>query len=77
MTPLMNATTCGGWAWWFAPLWILPWLAVAGLAIWLVAHGGWWPRPAGGDRAREILAERYARGGLSTEEYQERMDQLG
>ena len=28
------------------------------------------------DRAREILAERYARGELSTEEFRERADEL-
>ena len=28
------------------------------------------------DRAREILAERYARGELTTEEYRERVEQL-
>ncbi|WP_026534110.1 SHOCT domain-containing protein [Arthrobacter sp. H14] len=30
----------------------------------------------GGDRAREILEERYARGELSTEEYRERLRTL-
>jgi uncharacterized membrane protein len=30
----------------------------------------------GSDRASEILAERYARGELSTEEYRERLEAL-
>lgn len=33
-------------------------------------------RPDPNDRAREILAERYARGELTTEEYRERVEQL-
>lgn len=34
-------------------------------------------RPATGGTARRILDERYARGELSTEEYQERLKTLG
>ena len=33
-------------------------------------------RPDANDRAREILAERYARGERSAEEYRERVEQL-
>jgi putative membrane protein len=68
----------GGWGWWFAPLWILPWLVFVGVAIWLLSRGGGsrWQR-SGTDRAREILAERFARGELSSDEYRERLDQLG
>lgn len=34
-------------------------------------------RSSGDERAREILRERYARGELTTEEYQERLRNLG
>ncbi|WP_258804234.1 SHOCT domain-containing protein [Pseudarthrobacter sp. NS4] len=33
--------------------------------------------PAGGNRAREVLEERYARGELTTEEYRERREVIG
>lgn len=66
-----------GWTWlWFLPLWLVPILALSALAGWLYwrilrAHEG-----ARLDRAREILAERYARGELSGDEYRERLGQL-
>lgn len=70
----------GGWMW----LWGIAMMALfVVLIIWLVraAAGGQAPlasppsHPT--DRARQILAERYARGELTTEEYQERAAQLG
>jgi putative membrane protein len=62
-----------GHPWW--PLWLLVWAALIGLAIWLIArrrdrHHD----PL--DRAREILAERYARGELTNDEYRERLAEL-
>lgn len=71
----------GGW-------WMLIWgtLMMAGLVVlvvWLIrttATGGGVSGGSGSDdpldSARRILAERYARGELSTEEYRERLDQL-
>ncbi|WP_447925802.1 SHOCT domain-containing protein [Georgenia muralis] len=35
-----------------------------------------WPSGPGGSRAREILAERYARGEIDTAEYEERLQRL-
>jgi putative membrane protein len=44
--------------------------------VWFVATRSG-PRPtAPTDRAREILAERYARGEITGEEYRERLDTL-
>ena len=68
----------GGWMWlWGVAMMVL----FAVLVVWLIravmgAPGA--ARDAGrpGDRAREILAERYARGELTTEEYRERLDHL-
>lgn len=53
-------------------------LGIWALIVWLrrdraAAVGG---SGGGGSRAREILEERYARGELSTEEYQERLQGL-
>jgi putative membrane protein len=62
-----------GHSWW--PLWLFFWAALIGTAVWLI-----WRRSGrdGGplDKARELLAERYARGELSGEEYRERLDEL-
>jgi putative membrane protein len=49
--------------------------AIVGLLIWLVVRS----RHSGGSGtkpAREILAERYARGEIDAEEYQQRREQL-
>jgi putative membrane protein len=64
-----------GWGhpWW--PLWLLFWAALIGSAIWLILKR----RDRGADpldRAREVLAERYARGELTGEEYRDRLDGL-
>ena len=68
----------GGWMW----LWGLAMMALfVVLIVWLVraTSGPSAPLPperSSADRAREILAERYARGDLSTEEYRERVAEL-
>jgi len=62
--------------WW--PLWPLLWIAVIATIVWLVTRrrrrGG--SPPSGADRARDILAERFARGEIASEEYRARLDQL-
>ena len=71
-----------GWMWIF---WILLIVGVVLLVILVVRliGGGTPSRGAGGtrtardSRAREILAERYARGELTTEEYREALRTLG
>ena len=54
------------------------WLVVLGLVIWFVVRGGRWRHyhPSDMDRARGILAERFARGEITGEEYRERLEQL-
>ena len=52
------------------------WLALLGILIWLVVRGRRFRPPSGDERARDILAERFARGELSGEEYRERLEQL-
>jgi putative membrane protein len=72
----------GFWPW--APLffgfWILLFTAV-GVMVWLVARRGFGARFAaaqttGVERARSILAERFARGEIDAEEYDERLAHL-
>lgn len=75
-----------GWGdggWWMMLFWgpVLT-VALIALLVWAVrssSSGG--SRPVAGsdplDGAHRILAERYARGELDSEEYRERMEQLG
>ena len=73
-----------GWGggWWMVVFGTVMMVGFVFLVVWLVrtttgAGGG--ARGQGEDplaSARRILAERYARGELSTEEYRERVDQL-
>lgn len=65
----------GGWVWLWATIMMLTWVALIAAAVWLVARSLGSDR--GRSRAREILDERYARGELTTEEYRERLEQLG
>jgi len=67
----------GGWTWfWLAPLSAMLLIAVAVLAGWLVWRATRKPEGVSLDRAREVLAERYARGELSGDEYRDRLSQL-
>lgn len=69
----------GMWLW--GTLMILFWVLLVGAVVWLLIRtlGG----AAGAGRAdstrraKEVLAERYARGEMSTEEYRERIETLG
>lgn len=66
----------GGPGPWIGPLVPLLWLAVIALVVWLIVRRGRGGRPDGIERARGVLAERYANGELSTDEYRERLGQL-
>ena len=58
------------------PLFLLLWLAVLGGIAWLLVRNFRRREPSGTERARDILAERYARGDLSGDEYRERLEGL-
>ncbi|MPZ48641.1 MAG: hypothetical protein GEU75_04900 [Dehalococcoidia bacterium] len=65
-----------GW-WIFRILWFVVWAGVIVMAIWFFAgRRRRWYRDHGAGRASDILAERFARGELSNEEYTERLRQL-
>lgn len=70
-----------GWWWVFPPLMFLLWIAVIALVVrFVVFRGSNGPPgrgPSGTERARDILAERYARGEIDGAEYRSRLDQLG
>jgi putative membrane protein len=72
--PLMSSGSdeWGGHAWW--PLWPLFWAALIGTVVWLIVRRRNRRDPF--DNARGVLAERFARGELSGEEYRARLDEL-
>lgn len=68
----------GGWGgpWWL--LFPLFWILVIGTVIWLVARNRRQESSSTSsvERASEILAARYARGEIDTDEYHQRLDVL-
>lgn len=62
------------WIW--GPVMTLLWIALIAGAAWFLIRN-FRPRERSGiDRAKDILAERYARGEMTSEEYRERLDQM-
>src|SRR5262245_13515786 len=52
------------------------WLFLVGVLIWcFVGRRRWYRYPSGPERASDILAERFARGEITGEEYRERLEQ--
>ncbi len=50
--------------------------ALVATVVWLATRGARRER-SGTDRAKDVLAERYARGEISSDEYTERLNNLG
>ncbi|WP_327092473.1 SHOCT domain-containing protein [Nonomuraea sp. NBC_01738] len=68
-----------GGGWMIGGLMMVAWLGLIAMVIWLVVRSVASTSQTPGaprDRARELLAERYARGEISTEEYQDRLAHL-
>jgi putative membrane protein len=61
-----------GHHWW--PIWPLLWAVLIGTAVWLILRRR--DRRGPLDPARAVLAERFAKGELSAEEYRTRLDEL-
>jgi putative membrane protein len=74
ITPIVAGSTWAHEGFWLFPFGFL-WLVLVGTVIWLALRTARRER-TGGDRAREILAERYASGELSRDEYRERLAEL-
>ena len=75
----MNGYGQAGWMWFWGPVMMLVWIAAIAVAVWLVVRVTdvrQREAAAPSQNAREILAERYARGEISTEEYDERLAKL-
>jgi putative membrane protein len=71
--PLLSNNSDGwGHPWW--PLWLLFWAALIGTGVWLVLKRRDHRDPL--DPARGVLAERFARGEMSGDEYRQRLDEL-
>ena len=63
--------------WFVGLIFLLLIAALIGTAIWRLIRGGRCRDRSGIDRAKDFLADRYARGELSTEDYRERLHELG
>ncbi len=67
----------GGWEWGMMAVGMVFMLSIITLVVWLIWSGvRCGTRPSRSPRAEEILAERYARGEISREEYEERLSDL-
>ncbi|MFW6078537.1 MAG: SHOCT domain-containing protein [Gemmatimonadota bacterium] len=70
----------GSWAWGMMLFMTLFWVAVIALVVWLIVRltrgGGAAGGAARGDRAEEILRERYARGEIDRESFERMLDDL-
>ena len=63
-----------GWGWgWMGLMWLF-WAALIGLVVWLVARSS--DRSPKRPSPDEVLEERFARGEMSLEEFEERRDAL-
>jgi putative membrane protein len=74
LTLLASTGGDGDHGWWV--VWPLVWIAVIVGLVWFFTRRRGPGERSGADRARDILAERFARGELSVEEYRERLGQL-
>jgi putative membrane protein len=74
LTLLAGTAGDGDHGWWV--VWPLFWVAVIVGLVWFFTRRRGPGERSGTDRARDILAERFARGELSVEEYRERQAQL-
>jgi putative membrane protein len=80
MTSLLDmaarAAEHGGWGgpWWL--LFPILWIALLATVIWLVVRRREPPSGTPVDRAVDILAARYARGEIDTDEYRRRLDEI-
>jgi putative membrane protein len=74
--PLMAGSNSDHSGFWWLPFGLV-WIVLLGTVIWLVVRTVRQREPSGVERAIGILAERFARGELSGEEYRERLDELG
>jgi putative membrane protein len=66
-----------GWMWFWGGLMLLLTVLVVGAVVWAVARTAPRTAPRPHDRAHAILAERFARGEITSEEYRERAQHLG
>jgi len=63
--------------WWiFPPFFFLFWLAVAAFIFWRFRRGRWHHDDGGVSAGSRVLAERFARGEISNEEYSQRLREL-
>ena len=64
------------WGWTMMIVFSTLWAALLVTAIWALYNYVTRNRPVGRRAPEELLADRYARGDITTDEYQERLDTL-
>lgn len=73
---MMDDGDGNSWMWLWGGLMLLLVVVAIGLVAWAIARSTQRGGPQPHDRAREILAERFARGEITPEEYRERVQHL-
>lgn len=73
---MMNGYSSGMWGMWLFALLALAGLVILVIVIVRIATGGF-KEAEGSSTPRQILDKRYAKGDLSTQEYRERLAELG
>jgi putative membrane protein len=66
----------GGWHWLWILFALLFWIGLGAAVAYLLTHVTGRRQQSGANRARDILAERFARGEITPEEYDERLSYL-
>ena len=72
----MNGDGGNGWMWLCGGIMMILLVAAFGLIAWTIVHSTHRSGPHPHHRAREILAERLARGEITPEEYEDRVQHL-
>lgn len=67
----------GGWMWVWGTVMMVAFVVIVAAVVWVVVRGSQQRSLPAGDRAADILAERFARGEIDSDEYRERRDALG
>ena len=64
------------WGWAMMTVFATLWAVLLAMAIWALYNYTTRNRPGRGRAPEDLLADRYARGEITTEEYHERLDTL-
>ena len=66
-----------GWMWLWGTLMMLAFVVAVAIVVWALVRSTQPRAQPGSERARDVLAERYARGEIDSDEYRERLETIG